>query len=109
MNGQKLYVAFALSIAAAACDEGRPLGEPVLLCAGSNALGCDEAGTYCRERVVGRCPGVEVFGECAEQPEVCADISDPACGCDGETYANDCEAAASGVALFAEGECGEAP
>jgi hypothetical protein len=38
-------------------------------------------------------------------PEVCADIFNPVCGCDGQTYPNACEAAASQVGILDLGAC----
>ncbi len=35
----------------------------------------------------------------------CLQIYDPVCGCDGNTYSNDCLAKISGVLNFKEGEC----
>ena len=62
-----------------------------------------EKGNYCA-KPVGDCEGE---GICTEIPEGCPDVWAPVCGCDGETYGNDCEAAAAGVNIDYEGECSE--
>jgi hypothetical protein len=59
------------------------------------------AGEYC-ERPLGACEDV---GRCAVRPEFCIEIYQPVCGCDGETYANACKAAAAGSSIAAEREC----
>ncbi len=56
---------------------------------------------YCQFRD-GACEGP---GECAERPEICPDVWDPVCGCDGETYSNRCYAARAGVSIDHEGPC----
>jgi hypothetical protein len=47
-------------------------------------------------------------GTCRRRPEACPDIYSPGCGCDGTTYGNACEAAAAGVSVASDGECGAA-
>jgi hypothetical protein len=58
-------------------------------------------GYYCAKDI-GDCNGA---GVCTQKPSVCLEIYDPVCGCEGETYANPCFAAAAGVSVVQEGEC----
>jgi imidazolonepropionase-like amidohydrolase len=53
----------------------------------------------------GECGGP---GSCELRPEVCLQIFDPVCGCDGETYSNACTAASKGQSLSSREACAEA-
>ena len=45
------------------------------------------------------------FGQCQIKPVLCLTIFDPVCGCDGQTYGNDCEREKAGVSLDHTGTC----
>jgi hypothetical protein len=48
-------------------------------------------------------------GDCEPQPELCPQVWEPVCGCDDETYGNQCSAWAAGVTVAYEGECQGGP
>jgi hypothetical protein len=62
-------------------------------------------GLFCQHQAGALCGAADAPGECVLIPEVCADIFDPVCGCDGQTYGNACEAAAHLTGIFENGAC----
>lgn len=77
-------------------------------CGGSEPVFCDDqlqcgAGEVCQFEA-GAC-GADDGGTCVAAPEACIDLWAPVCGCDDQTYSNDCYALAAGVSVQYSGEC----
>jgi hypothetical protein len=79
---------------------GRGEGET---CGGLLGSICEE-GLFCK-LTAGLCGVYNRSGDCTRVPEVCTDVYDPVCGCNGKTYPNECEADAQMVSIDYKAEC----
>lgn len=96
-----------LLVLVAACDGGPNdagrMGDEGDLCGTVAGLGCNE-GLFCKHADA-TCEIADAGGQCRVIPQGCPDNFDPVCGCDGETYGNECEASAAGVSVDHAGAC----
>lgn len=86
--------------------EPEPEPEPES-CGGENGGNCED-GQYCHFEPNSAC-GTPKGGQCKDKPAACDQAEALVCGCDGETYNNECMANMQGVSAASEGACKPAP
>jgi hypothetical protein len=73
------------------------------LCGGIAGIACP-SGQFC-EYPAAMCNAADLAGVCLPLPGACVQSFAPVCGCDGKTYANDCERQVARVAKDHDGAC----
>ncbi len=72
-------------------------------CGGKDAITCNSA-LWC-QKAEGQCAVADAPGKCDKPITFCMRVSRPVCGCNGKTYANDCERRRVKVQLDHAGAC----
>jgi hypothetical protein len=76
-------------------------------CGGPTHITCNSA-LYCQV-AAGQCSAPDAAGTCVKAPDFCMRVSRPVCGCNGKTYANECDARHAKAAIDTSGACKKPP
>ncbi|MEZ4266244.1 MAG: Kazal-type serine protease inhibitor domain-containing protein, partial [Myxococcota bacterium] len=79
-------------------------GECTATCGGFIGEECGGEGEFCNWPA-GLCNAADIQGTCEPVPEFCPENYAPVCGCDGNTYSNDCFRLMAQVQLDHKGAC----
>ncbi len=72
-------------------------------CGGPDKITCNSA-LWC-QKTAGECSISDAAGTCKKAPDFCIPIARPVCGCNGKTYANECELHKARAQLDHPGRC----
>lgn len=73
-------------------------------CGGGFRMGRCGPGLFCESRLPG-CHAYDWAGKCVAIPPACPQLDEPVCGCDQQTYRNDCERQRARAQIAHKGAC----
>ncbi len=90
-------------LAGCARPQAPTVSTELAVCGGIIGATCSN-GQVC-DLPAGTCSGADMQGSCIARPEFCIEIYAPVCGCDGQTYSNDCFRLMAAAQKSHDGEC----
>ena len=104
--GDLIVAMFIIACGAALGAGGATAANLDEACGGKDAITCNSA-LWC-QKAEGQCAVADAPGKCDKPVTFCMRVSRPVCGCNGKTYANDCERQRARVHLDHAGACKKA-
>jgi Kazal-type serine protease inhibitor domain len=101
----RAMAAFIIVLGLAMASTGAVAAGKGETCGGILGITCGP-GLWC-QNPAGQCKVADGQGKCETVPKFCPRIFRPVCGCNGKTYANDCERQRAKAQLDHPGRCGK--
>src|SRR5262249_54304603 len=74
-------------------------------CGGFADIRCSGVFLYCFHEVESACGAGDRTRVCRPRADLCPEVIQPVCGCDGNTFNNSCEASRAGISVSSSGPC----